>query len=73
MVARLAHTLHLLWEFTQRQACLSANAPRFPASAGTALQLCGMFYSNAAEERCKADGELEASRIEKLVLRLFAV
>ena len=33
-----------------------------------------MFYSNAAKERCKADGELEASRIEKLVvLGLFAV
>lgn len=39
MVARLAHTLHLPWEFTQQQrACLSANAPKFPAPVGTMLQ-----------------------------------
>lgn len=38
MVARLAHTLHLPWEFTQQRACLSANAPKFPAPMGTVLQ-----------------------------------
>lgn len=32
MAARLAHTLHLLWELMHQQACLLANAPKSPAS-----------------------------------------
>lgn len=67
MVAKLAHTLHLPWEFAQQQACLSANAPEFAASMGTRVPALLNVVFKGRKRVYKADGKLDTSRIGKPV------
>lgn len=67
MVARLAHTLHLPWEFAQQQACLSANAPKFAASMGTTVPALLNVLFKGSKRVYRADGKLDTSRIGKPV------
>lgn len=57
MAARLARTLHLLWELMHQQACLLANAPKSPASSSAECSF------KCSQRKAQGDGKRDASRL----------
>lgn len=65
MAARLAPTLHLLWDLMHQQVCLSAKAPKFPASMGARPPALLNVSFKCSQRKAQANGKLDASRIGK--------